>query len=159
MIRVFLNEGTDAAPDFTSVIFVQDSGSNLDIPAGRSSPAVEDLDGDGKKDLLSGDTNGQLLLYLNTGSDEAPSFSGFSLVQAAGVPIDLPGVPRSRPFVCDWTGDGLPDILIGAGDGLVRLYRGRAPIPTVSPWGLDAMAILLVAIAGRVFTRAKRQAS
>jgi hypothetical protein len=96
----------------------------LSVPTGRSSPVIRDLDGDGKKDLLVGNTEGQLLFYRNTGSDGAPSFSGYIEIQAAGVPINLPGTPRSRPFVCDWTGDGLLDVLIGSGDGKVRLYQG-----------------------------------
>ena len=52
---------------------------------------------------------------------------GFDVeVEADGVPIDLPGIPRSRPYVCDWTGDGSLDLLVGAGDGIVRLYQGRS---------------------------------
>jgi hypothetical protein len=30
---------------------------------------------------------------------------------------------RSRPFVADWTGDGLPDVLIGAGEGKAHLFQ------------------------------------
>ena len=124
-IRVFLNEGTDTEPDFRSGLLAQANGADLVVPSGRSSPDVLELDDDGKKDLLTGNTNGELLFYSNTGSDEAPSFSDYVYVEADGVPIDLPGLPRSRLFVCDWTGDDLLDVLIGAGDGLVRLYQGR----------------------------------
>jgi hypothetical protein len=88
------------------------------------------LDGDGNKDLLTGDTEGQVLFYSNTGTDDAPVFSGYAPVVSDGVPIDLDGGPRSRPFVCDWNGDSFPDILVGAGDGYVRLYQG-APAPLV----------------------------
>lgn len=124
-IRVFLNEGTDTEPDFRSGLLAQANGADLVVPSARSSPDVLDLDDDGKKDLLTGNTNGELLFYSNTGSDEAPSFSDYVYVEADGVPIDLPDLPRSRPFVCDWTGDDPLDVLIGAGDGLVRLYQGR----------------------------------
>jgi len=124
-IHVFINEGSDAEPDFRTEQFAQYYGVDLIVPSGRSSPHVLDLDDDGKKDLLSGNTNGQLVFYSNTGTDEAPSFLDYVYVEADGVPIDLPGLPRSRPFVCDWTGDDLPDVLIGAGDGLVHLYLGR----------------------------------
>jgi hypothetical protein len=90
----------------------------------RSSPEVLDLDFDGKKDIVTGNTNGQLLFYKNTGTDASPVFADYELVEAAGVDIDLAGTPRSRPAVCDWTEDGYLDVLIGAYDGKVHLYQG-----------------------------------
>lgn len=123
-IHVFLNEGTDDAPDFLVQSFAQEGGSDLLVPSARSSPHVLDFDHDGRKDLLTGNTNGQLLFYANVGTDEAPVFSGYTAVQADGVPIDLPSELRSRPFVCEWNRDGFCDVLIGYGDGLVRIYTG-----------------------------------
>ncbi|MFQ5805858.1 MAG: FG-GAP repeat domain-containing protein, partial [Phycisphaerae bacterium] len=124
-IHVFLNEGTDTEPDFHSEQLAQLNSADLVVPTARSSPVILDLDDDGKKDLLTGNTAGQLLFYPNTGSEVAPSFSYYSMVESDGAAIDLPGTPRSRPFVCDWTDDGLPDVLIGAGDGKLHLYQGR----------------------------------
>ena len=75
-LRLYLNEGTNAAPDFRTEQLVQDDGGDLAVPTSRSSPHVVDLTHDGRKDILAGNTEGQLLLYENTGSDELPSFSG-----------------------------------------------------------------------------------
>jgi len=122
-IHLFINEGTDTAPDFRVQTFARANGSDLLVSGTRSSPDVLDLDGDGKKDLLTGNTNGQLFFYSNTGSDSEPTFAGYESVESDGVAIDLAGTPRSRPFVCDWTGDGYFDVLIGAGDGKVHLYQ------------------------------------
>lgn len=122
-IRVFINEGTDAAPDFRSTAFVRVTGAELLVSGTRSSPDVLDLDGDGKKDILTGNTNGELFFYSNTGSDSEPNFAGYESVESDGVPIDLAGTPRSRPFVCDWTGDGYFDVLIGTIDSKVHLYQ------------------------------------
>ncbi len=129
-IHIFINEGTDTDPDFHAETFAQEDASNLVVPPSHSSPEVLDLDGDGRKDLLTGNKNGELLFYSNVGTDEAPRFSGYSLVKSNGVPISLPGLPRSRPFVCYWTGEGhfgpadpYPDVLIGAGGGKVHLFR------------------------------------
>ena len=124
-VRVYINEGTDGTPDFRTVQYAQDNGADLAVPTGRSVPCLLDLDGDGKKDLLTGNTEGQLLFYHNVGTDQAPAFSGYVYVESSGIPIDLAGSARSRPFVCDWAFDLTPDVLIGSGDGLVRLYEGE----------------------------------
>ena len=81
---------------------------------------VVDLNDDGRKDLVLGNTEGQLVFYPNVGTDAAPLFDGSQLLSADGAVIDLSGIPRSRPFVTDVNGNGVPDLLVGAGDGLVR---------------------------------------
>ncbi len=126
-IFVFINAGTDNAPDYRKSIYVQTPSGDLIVASLRSSPVVIDLDNDGRKDILTGNTNGELLFYSNIGTEAGPMFSSYSYVDAAGVKIDLASTPRSRPSVCDWTGDGQLDVLIGAKDGLVRLYQGRKP--------------------------------
>ncbi len=126
--------------------FAKENDIDLRVPNGRSSPVVMDLDGDGKSDLLTGNTDGLILFYKNTGLESNPTFSGYSLVKSNGQAIDLAGSSRSRPFVCYWTGtghfgpkDGYWDLLVGYGDGKVRLYRG---IPKTGDFdgdgGLDA---------------------
>jgi hypothetical protein len=140
MIHVFINGGyvSSIPPDFddspSSGFLAQENEDDLVVPSLRSSPAFFDLDGDGIIDLLTGNTEGQLLFYKNfgsTGTDMEPEFSGYSLVESDGIPIDLPGLARSRPFICYWTGEGnfdpadpCPDVLVGAADGKVHLFRG-----------------------------------
>jgi hypothetical protein len=107
-------------------VFAQANGRDLFVPSGRSSPVVMDVDGDGNKDLITGNTDGQILFYRNIGTNTLPIFAGYTMVQSDGKPIDLAGNQRSRPDVCYWTGsqDGYWDLLVGYGDGKIRLYRG-----------------------------------
>ena len=139
---VYINEGTDIAPDFVTVSYVQENGSDLTVPTGRSSPDVADLNGDGKKDILTGNTEGQLLIYLNVGTDAAPAFSGYLLVESDGQVIDLPSnTPsqwaRSRPFLCDWNNDGYWDVLVGWGQagGYTNIYLGLVFAGDMEPDG------------------------
>lgn len=141
-IQVFLNEGTDAAPDFLTSFFAQAGGSDLVVPSIRSSPVILDLDGDGRKDLLTGNTNGELLFYANTGTDADPSFDDFVYVESEGVPIDHAGTPRSRPFITDWTGDGYLDVLYGAGCGEVHLYQGVPEPATLCLLGVGLAVVI-----------------
>ena len=126
--------GTAIPPHFyTSPIdgvFAQANGHDLMAPGGRSSPAILDADADGKKDILTGNTDGQVLFYKNVGTDSLPMFEGYTMVQSDGQPIDLPGSVRSRPCVCYWTGaqDGYWDLLVGYGDGKIRLFRGISKV-------------------------------
>jgi hypothetical protein len=121
--------------------FAQANGRDLTVPGGRSSPEFIDLDGDGTKDLITGNTDGLILFYRNIGTESLPDFAPYTPVQSDGVVIDLPGSLRSRPAVCRWTGDGkfgpkdgYWDLLVGYGDGKVRLYRG---LPKPGDFDLD----------------------
>ncbi len=40
-----------------------------------------DWNNDGKKDLVTGEREGYVRIYLNTGTDSSPSFSGFTYLQ------------------------------------------------------------------------------
>lgn len=128
--------GAGAAPDFDTQTLI------FDTPGSRSSPVVCDLDGDGKKDLLVGNTLGELLFYTNTGTDANPIFSGYVNIEADGVVIDLPDSNRIRPFVCDWTDDGLDDILVGYGDHNVHLYEGVPEPATLSLLAIGALMLV-----------------
>jgi hypothetical protein len=126
-VRVFLDEAPSGIPDFRSEQFVHDGDHDLVLASGRSSVAVADLNGDGRKDLVVGDTDGKLRFYPNIGTDSVPAFTGWQPIEADGVAIDLEGTPRSRPFVGDFNNDGMFDLLAGFQDGLVRLYSGLTP--------------------------------
>jgi hypothetical protein len=65
---------------------VMDSG-----PAwGHSSPWVEDIDGDGKRDLVVGDFSGLFKLYRNEGTNRQPQYAKAVNLQAGGVDAKVP---------------------------------------------------------------------
>jgi len=123
-IHLYVNSGTDTSPVFQTGILAKSGTTDLSVPSIRSSPIFYDFDNDGKKDLICGNTAGQLLFYKNTNTVENPVFSNYVALTSLGIPIDLPGSPRSRPSFCDWNNDAFIDVMIGASDGKIHLYRG-----------------------------------
>jgi hypothetical protein len=140
-LRLYVNEASSGVPDFREELVLQAAGSDVTEADGRSSPAVVDFDGDGRKDLVVGNTAGTVRFYRNVGTDAAPEFAGAVAVTVGGIAIDLPGSPRSRPFVGDFNNDQQLDLLVGAEDGVVRLYSATAwnspsvPAATTAPAG------------------------
>lgn len=85
---------------------------------GNAAPFLVDYNNDGMLDVLIGDAAGQLRLYT-----DMQILSQKKIVIAAGVTLALPVMPGAVPFVVDWDNDGRKDLLIGLGDGSVRLFR------------------------------------
>lgn len=66
------------------------AGEPIDVEVGHLVPRACDWNNDGKKDLIVGQfRDGAIRLYLNQGTDTAPVFGEFSLLQAGGKPIRL----------------------------------------------------------------------
>lgn len=80
-----------APPALGPGVPVEADGKPINVKIGHLVPAVADWNGDGKKDLIVGQFDGgRIRLYLNTGTDAAPAFAGFSGLQAGGAEIRLP---------------------------------------------------------------------
>jgi hypothetical protein len=146
-LRQYTNTGTAGSPVIGGYSLIQDGVVDLDVVTGRSSPAFGDLDGDGVPDLICGNTEGNLVYYENVGTAVAAAFNGWEYVTSELVNIDLGGTSdvRSRLNLCDWTGDGVLDMVVGAQDGQVHLYQGHAvPAPSSSVLLLLGAAMLLL---------------
>ncbi|MDT7857622.1 FG-GAP-like repeat-containing protein [Rubrivirga sp. S365] len=119
----FENVGTDAAPAFE---LADDDWLALTYDYGAYGPTFGDLDADGDLDLLVGGFNGRFAFLRNTGSASAPAYEvedeRFQNVDAG---------QYGRGALGDLDGDGRLDLVTGASNGRLRLYRntGTAEAP------------------------------
>lgn len=82
-----------------------------------------DWNNDGKSDLLAGDCDGFLWLFLNRTDNRAPIFTPGTKLTAGGALFsraDHSG--HARPDICDWNKDGRKDVVVSDGAGLVTAY-------------------------------------
>ncbi|MBI4825719.1 MAG: VCBS repeat-containing protein [Nitrospirae bacterium] len=125
-VSYYENTGTDDEPFFSAPSYIQacsPSCAPLNVPGlvGQGSyPSVVDWNNDGKQDLLVGDGDGYVHIFINTGSSTSPVLDGGSLVMASGLPLMV--TARATPVMEDWNGDGLNDLLIGDMDGFIYVY-------------------------------------
>lgn len=88
-------------------------------------PAAFDFSGDGRPDLVVGNSAGELLFYPSTGPRDAPTLGRETRLSAGGTVVDaragltgsIQGPSEKRfgytcPTVADWTGNGRPDVLM-----------------------------------------------
>jgi hypothetical protein len=132
-VALYLNAGSDANPVFTSYANLQAGGVDIYLPSsgcGAPAPWVCDYDHDGKRDLLVGSgADGSVYFYRNTSTDSAPILAPGVKLMVGSSPLSVTN--RATPYVYDWDGDGLDDLLCGNGDGYVYFFKniGTAQAP------------------------------
>ena len=125
-VRYFSNIETLSSPAFGSSVVIRGNRGPFVLPdtvGGRID--VADWDGDGLWDLITGDFNGYLTWYRNTGTTSSPVFG------AMGLPFKRSGSTLQEPYnthprVFDFNQDGVPDLAFGINWGYAKILMNTA---------------------------------
>lgn len=113
--KLFVSVGSAAADGSLSF------ASLTELPgvsvSGRAAPLVADVNGDGYADLIVGDADGKLNLFVNNGT-------AYSLVKTWN--IDDVDWQRARITMADVDSDGVADLIVGGSTGAVYVLNGAA---------------------------------
>ncbi len=93
----------------------------LALQGARTVFAAASVMGDGRVDLVVGDTYGDVRFFKNTGTAAAPVFRETQKLGSLGTRLSV-------DFI-DWNDDGAPDVIAGAANGRVRVFLARAGEP------------------------------
>lgn len=126
-IALFLNQGSAETPALVYAGELQAAGFDIVIPGGSGcgapAPWAGDFDADNDPDLIvGGGADGSFTLFRNVSTNSIPKLtSGVRLTLWNGDPITVGS--RAAPCFADWDGDGLSDLLSGAGDGGAYFFK------------------------------------
>jgi hypothetical protein len=115
-VHIFLNTTDNINPSLDGGKPVLVGGEPIAVGI-RATPVVDDWNEDGSKDLLVGNYDGNILIFINEGTDSDPVFHSSFKLKAGGIDFDIG--TRSAPRVFDWNEDGLKDLLVGEVEGYV----------------------------------------
>jgi hypothetical protein len=107
---------TPGAPGNTTVLWSQRTNDTI-----WSSPAIGDIDGDGRPEVVVGAG------FFYNGSDSHHVFA-WHLDDGSplrGWPVTVSGTTMPSPALGDLTGDGVPEVAVSTSDGVVHAYRGN----------------------------------
>lgn len=116
-LGLFLNNGTSTKPSF---VLINTDYSNLsELNFNGVYPTFGDMDSDGDEDMIIGDEEGNLHLFINTASIGLPA--EFSLSKPVFMNIDVG--ETAMPQIIDVNRDGKLDLLVGEISGTLNYFE------------------------------------
>jgi len=124
-------------PNYVSSVTLQANEQTLDV-GDRAAPYRVDWDFDGDNDLIVGNTNGDVIYYKNINDDTNPQY-------ATGINILSSVEPNASPVVIDFYTDEKNDLVIGYGDGTVKIFynHGTRTNPNFSGSPYDSTLVTI----------------
>jgi hypothetical protein len=121
-IRLYTNLGRNDLPGFDSGKVVKSTADDVNLGL-YVTLCVTDWNNDGYFDLVTGNDEGYVNLYLNAGSNTEPVFGNFQPIKSKGKDITLGSY--TQPIIYDWNGDGKKDLLVSDSSGNIFLYKNE----------------------------------
>jgi hypothetical protein len=121
-IAYYRNTGTAGAAAFTLVDKDLLDLSNMKLLS--LFPAFGDLDGDGDKDMVCGESQGKLLYFENTAGPGNPAVFANPMTNWQSIDVG----DYSAPAIVDLDGDSLLDLAIGKRSGMISWYRNTGTV-------------------------------
>ncbi|NQY11597.1 MAG: T9SS type A sorting domain-containing protein [Flavobacteriales bacterium] len=116
-LTLYENYGNEFQPKYK--LITEDYSNLLHLDYIGLIPTFGDLDGDGDKDLLMGNKDGDLLYYENTSVYPAPAYFEFVEKNYQNIQVQK----HSAPQLFDVDRDGRLDLLVGELFGTIAYYR------------------------------------
>jgi hypothetical protein len=134
--RLFANVGTRTAPRLEARDAAQGAPFVERRPVAdamrQNGVRAVDWDGDGRPDLLAGDSDGFVRFFRNLGPERRPLFAAPERLQAGGAPLKVWGEETegreagyARLDAADWNGDGRLDLLVADARGWLTAFLNQ----------------------------------